>query len=83
MLIKVKMVKTRFRKFQFGTSNSLALDSRPCVLCSGREFISCCSCPEMLQEAEIKENGLINLTEEISRQYSIHSVAWTLPAVFN
>lgn len=83
MLIKVKMVKTRFRKFQFGTSNSLALDSRPCVLCSGREFISCCSCPEMLQEAEIKENGLINLTEEISRQLNIQVLVRVTLEVFS
>lgn len=30
-------------------------------------FFTFCSCPKTLQEAEIKDNALVNVAEEISR----------------
>jgi hypothetical protein len=37
------------------------------------------TCPETLNEAELKRNGLINLTEDVSRPHSIQFMAWLLP----
>jgi hypothetical protein len=42
-----------------------------------------CSCPKTLSEAEFKSNGLINLVEEISREYSIQTMAWLLLMAFS
>jgi hypothetical protein len=39
-------------------------------------------CPETLNDAEIKGNGLINLVEEISKQHTIQAMLWLLMAGF-
>jgi hypothetical protein len=41
-------------------------------------FSTFCLFSETLREAEFKGDGLVTLTEEISKELSIQSVAWLL-----
>jgi hypothetical protein len=40
-------------------------------------------CVLRLSEAEYKDNGLLNLTEEMSRLWSVQAFAWIMLAAFS
>jgi hypothetical protein len=42
-----------------------------------------CPCPATLCGAEFKDDGLINLMEEISSQHSVQDVTWILVGAFS
>lgn len=43
---------------------------------SGKEFVSFCSCPRTLGEAEFKQNLVMNLVGNFSRKTRLQSVIW-------
>lgn len=66
--------KTRPRTFQLGTSTPLVENLESVA----ENLLPFCSCPQILQEIEIKVSRVFNLMEKISRQSNIQAVAWIL-----
>uniref|UniRef100_A0A5F7ZKN9 Uncharacterized protein n=1 Tax=Macaca mulatta TaxID=9544 RepID=A0A5F7ZKN9_MACMU len=47
-----------------------------------KSSVGLCHCPGDLQDFELESDDLVYLVEEISKQQSIHNVAWLLLAAF-
>jgi hypothetical protein len=74
---------------RFFVEIKILLIIRPQAICYivAKNSFTFCPYPETLSEAEFKNNGLINLTREISRQQSCQAVSMillvTLSHVYN
>lgn len=75
-LIEIYTVNARLRRFQLGSR----LEVRHVIFWKKRKMFKLCSCPQTLQETEIKGNGIIDLAVKICVQTFIplHRCYWLL-----
>lgn len=67
MVIEMQLVKTRLKRFWLGRWIPLAVGLQAVCYSLVENLSTFCSCPETLQETEVKGSVLLNALMEISR----------------